>query len=45
MKALDIIKVVANQEWGADKEVLLNRPRADAGGLSREYALRIPSVS
>ena len=24
LKALDIIKVVANQEWGADKSVLLN---------------------
>ena len=28
MKALDIIKVVANQEWGADKSVLLNLYRS-----------------
>ena len=28
MKALDIIKVVANQEWGADKAVLLNLYRS-----------------
>ena len=28
MKALDIIKVVANQEWGADKTVLLNLYRS-----------------
>ena len=84
LKALDIMRVVANQEWGADKFVLLKLyrslirskldygcivygsarpsyikmintvhhqglrfalPRGDAGGLSREYVLRIPSVS
>ena len=28
LKALDIIKVVANQEWGADKSVLLNLYRS-----------------
>ena len=28
LKALDIIKVVANQEWGADKYVLLNLYRS-----------------
>ena len=28
MKALDIIKVVANQDWGADKSVLLNLYRS-----------------
>ena len=28
MKALDIIKVVANQEWGADKTVLQNLYRS-----------------
>ena len=28
MEALDIIKVVANQEWGADKTVLLNLYRS-----------------
>ena len=28
LKALDIIKVVANQEWGADKAVLLNLYRS-----------------
>ena len=28
MKALDIIKVVANQEWGADKSVLLKLYRS-----------------
>ena len=28
MKALDVIKVVANQEWGADKSVLLNLDRS-----------------
>ena len=28
MKALDIIKVVAHQEWGADKSVLLNLYRS-----------------
>ena len=28
LKALDIIKVVANQEWGADKSVLLKLYRS-----------------
>ena len=28
LKALDIIKVVLNQEWGADKSVLLNLYRS-----------------
>ena len=28
LKALDIVKVVSNQEWGADKSVLLNLYRS-----------------
>ena len=28
MKALDIIKVIANQQWGADKSVLLKLYRS-----------------
>ena len=43
-KALDIIKVVANQEWGADKTVLLNlyrsliRSKLDYGCIVYGYA-------